>query len=120
MSLHDTTLSAWAWPDELDALQAAPAHHTLLMENDRVRVLDTRIPPGETTPLHTHRWPAVLYVLSGAHFVRRGADGRVLVDSRAAAAPATGISVWSPPLPPHTLENVGDRVIHVINVELKG
>jgi hypothetical protein len=36
------------WPDELDALIAAPRHHLLLMENESVRVLDTRVPPGET------------------------------------------------------------------------
>ena len=50
---------AEAWLPELDALVAAPKHHRLLFENDRVRVLDTRIAPGDTVPLHTHRWPAV-------------------------------------------------------------
>jgi hypothetical protein len=44
-----------AWPADLDALVAAPAHHTLLFENDVVRVLDTRIAPGNRTPVHTHR-----------------------------------------------------------------
>jgi quercetin dioxygenase-like cupin family protein len=58
------------WPDSLDALVAAPDHHTLLYENDRVRVLDTRIRPGEQTPIHTHRWPAAIYVVSWSHFVR--------------------------------------------------
>ena len=42
-----------ASPDDLDALTAAPDHHTLLFENDRVRVLDTRIPAGDQTPLPT-------------------------------------------------------------------
>jgi hypothetical protein len=28
----------WLWPDSLDALIAARAHHTLLLENERVRV----------------------------------------------------------------------------------
>jgi len=27
--------------------------------------------------------------------------------------------LWSEPIPPHTLENVGDRLIHAIVVELK-
>jgi quercetin dioxygenase-like cupin family protein len=52
------------WPDELDALVAAPAHHKLLFENERVRVLETRIAAGDRTPVHTHRWPAALYILS--------------------------------------------------------
>lgn len=110
----------WSWPPHLDALAAAPAYHALLFENDRVRVLDTRIPPGHTVPLHTHQWPSVLYVLSASDFVRRDADGRVLVDSRTASnAAAAAVALWSAPLPPHTLENVGDREIRVISVELK-
>jgi hypothetical protein len=35
--------NAWPWPDSLDAVVAAPKHHQLVLENDRVRVLDTRI-----------------------------------------------------------------------------
>ena len=67
----------------LDAMTAAPDHHTVLFENDRVRVLDTRLGPGEQTPVHAHEWPAALYVLSWSDFVRRAPDGTVLVDSRA-------------------------------------
>jgi hypothetical protein len=39
------------WPEEHDALRAAPKHHALLFENDAVRVLDTNIAPGDTVPL---------------------------------------------------------------------
>ena len=52
------------WPASLDAMIAAPEHHEVLLENDQVRVLNTRIGPGEETPLHIHPWPSVLYVLS--------------------------------------------------------
>jgi hypothetical protein len=38
--------AAWPWPETLDALQAAPGHHQVLFEDDRVRVLDTRISAG--------------------------------------------------------------------------
>ncbi|MFN2189360.1 MAG: hypothetical protein ACK2T3_11395 [Candidatus Promineifilaceae bacterium] len=54
----------WPWPEELDALVAAPENHTLLFENESLRVLDTRIAPGGTTPVHTHRWPGALYTLN--------------------------------------------------------
>jgi hypothetical protein len=37
---------AWPWPRELDALIAAPDSHRLLLENDRVRVLEVVIEPG--------------------------------------------------------------------------
>ena len=112
--------NAWTWPDALDALTAAPDSHRLLFENDTVRVLETRIAPGETTQLHTHRWPGTLYVLSFGHFVRRDAEGTVLVDSRAGGVlPAPETALWSPSLPPHTLENVDATDIHLIGVELK-
>jgi hypothetical protein len=73
------------WPEELDALTAAPHHHTLLFENELVRVLDTRIPPGQTVPLHSHRWPSALYIRSWSDFIRRNADGLTIVNSRTIA-----------------------------------
>lgn len=39
--------SEWPWPRELDALVAAPDSHRLLLETDRVRVLEVVIEPGE-------------------------------------------------------------------------
>ena len=110
----------WIWPDSLDALVAAPKHHRLLFENDSVRVLETCVPPGETVPVHTHRWPSVLYVISMDDFIRRDEAGRVVVDSRQTKSAAeSGPAMWSPSLPPHTLENIGRREIRCINVELK-
>jgi hypothetical protein len=109
----------WPWPDSLDALTAAPQHHALLFENEHVRVLETRIPPGNRTPVHTHRWPSVLYVFSWSDFIRRDADGELVVDSRAAGGGAPPPAMWSPALPPHSLENVGSTEIRVVSVELK-
>ena len=105
---------------DLDALAAAPDHHEVLLENDQVRVLDTRIAPGEATPVHTHRWPSVLHVLTFSHFVRTDADGTVLLDSRTLPSPpADGSTLWAAPLGPHSARNVGERELRVIAVELK-
>ena len=93
----------------------------MLLENDSVRVLDARVEVGHTVPVHTHRWSGVHYVVSFADFVRRDAEGEVLVDSRAMEFPRERpLVLWSEPLPPHTLENVGDDLIHAIVVEVKG
>jgi len=114
------TSSETSWPQELDAMTAAPDHHEVLLENDRVRVLDSRVGPGDATPVHTHRWPAVLYILGVGDFVRYDADGTAVFDSRESeTAPQVGQTVWSPPLAPHFVRNIGDREIHVISVELK-
>lgn len=108
------------WPSELDAVVAAPTHHRLLLENQSVRVLETRIEPGDTVRLHTHRWPSVYYFLQTGEFIRRDEHGVVVADSRQIAGlPKAGEAAWSPPLGPHTLENIGKTVIHVISVEVK-
>jgi quercetin dioxygenase-like cupin family protein len=106
--------------DALDAMLAAPDHHESLLENDRVRVLDTRLAPGERTPIHTHASSAALYVMSWSHFLRRDAEGKVIVDSRSwDVQPAIGEALWLPPLPPHSVENVGTAELRLIAVELK-
>lgn len=110
----------WPWPDALDALLAAPAHHQLLLEDQRVRVLHTRIAAGDVVPLHTHRWGGVAYVQSFSHFIRRGELGEILFDSRQAGdAPRIPCAQWMQPLPPHTVENLGPSEISILIIELK-
>ena len=106
--------------ESLDAMAAAPDHHELLLENDRVRVLDSVVRPGESTPVHTHRWPAVLYIMGTSAFVRKDAAGNVIFDSRTAESTLQpGTAVWSGPLEPHSVTNVGNGDIRVVSVELK-
>ncbi len=108
----------WPWPDSLDALTAAPRHHKLVLENDRVRVLDTHIPAGDFVPVHTHRWPAVYYTLAAGDFIRRDGEGNVTFDSRT-APPRDSAAGYLDCLPPHSIENVGSTEIHLISVEWK-
>jgi hypothetical protein len=118
--MSDTTNDRWPWPAELDALSAAPGYHTLLFENEHVRVLDARVGPGETVPVHTHCWPGILYILGVSDFVRRDPDGVVLLDTRTSPSHApVGSAVWGDALTPHSLENVGQSDLHNITVELK-
>ena len=109
-----------AWPDPLDGVVADPQHHRLLFENDQVRVVETIVRAGETTPIHTHVLPTVLYAISGSHFVRRDENGVVLLDTRSLAPPFVMPPVqWSDGTPKHTLENPGPEDLVVIGVELK-
>lgn len=112
-------MSNWPWPDSLDAVVAAPKHHNVVLDNHRVRVLDTRIPPGDVVPVHTHRWPAVYYTIAGGDFVRYDAEGKVLLDMRVAGNPAGEPARFIESLPPHSIENVGKSEIHLISVEMK-
>jgi len=56
----DSSASPNQWPESLDAMIAAPEHHEILLENDRVRVLDTRPGPGVVCcsgpALRENRW----------------------------------------------------------------
>lgn len=110
----------WSWPDELDALTAATEHHKLLLENEFVRVLDTCIPPDEMTAVHTHRFPAALYVLSWSHSIRYDQQGNVILDSRnLPASPRPSTALWSDTLTPHAVKNVGSANPHISSVEIK-
>jgi hypothetical protein len=108
------------WPDELDALIAAPQHHKLLLENEFVRVLDAVIPPGGITAVHTHRFVASHIVISWSDFIRYDVAGNVLLDSRGIDKSILPHSaLWSGPLGPHALKNVGSNDLHIISVEIK-
>jgi hypothetical protein len=112
--------SNWLWPDSLDALQAAPNHHTLLFENEQVRVVRTLIPPGETVPVHTHRWPGVAFVIHWSDFIRRDPEGIILLDTRKRNEQRVlNAPRWQEPLPPHSVENVGGAEINIVQVEIK-
>ena len=104
----------------LDAMSAAADHHAVLLENGSVRVLDTRVRPGERTPVHAHEWPAALYVIRWSHFVRFGPDGTVLLDSRTmTSTPPVGSVLWAGPIGPHYVENIGSTDLHILAVEVK-
>lgn len=110
----------WTWPDSMDALVAAPNHHTLLLENERMRVVRTRILPGQTVPVHTHRLSGVLFIESWSDLVRRDQNGNVLLDTRQSPdKPRLDTPLWQEPLPPHTVENVGGAEFHGVQVEIK-
>lgn len=120
VSMMATRADRWPWPASLDGPVAAPNHHRVLWENERVRVLETMIPAGETTPIHTHRAPTVMYVVSGSSFIRRDENGAILLDTGAMDPPFVMPPVlWSEGNPAHTLENTGPDALVVIGVELK-
>ena len=109
------------WPAELDAVAAAPNNHKILLENDSVRVLEVSMAPGETEPLHSHRWPSVLYIQQAGDFVDQDANGNVIFDTRELDAPLTyPLTMWKEPEAPHSVVNLSDEIpIRLIRVEIK-
>jgi hypothetical protein len=122
MSSEDvgTIRHSWPWADSLDALVAAPNNHTLLFENEFVRVVHTRILPVQTVPVHTHRWPSVLFIMTWSDMIRLDPEGNLLLDTRKASeAPQLNTPAWQEPLPPHSVMNVGLAEINTVQVEVK-
>jgi hypothetical protein len=109
-------LVSWRWaaaaPEDLDPLKTAPDTHKLAFENAFVRVLEVRVPPGKTEPLHSHSRRVVVY-LSDFHTRTTVKGGQPQDNLRRA-----GLVRWSEPLV-HTVENIGQTEGHVISVELK-
>ena len=99
--------------DQIDALKASPANFKLLLENERVRVVEYSLPPGERDQWHTH--PAkVSYVVSGGSVRVTTADGRsFVVDEKA------GDTTWSDAVARHFVENLGSTPVKTILVEVK-
>lgn len=95
----------------LDPVSSNPDHYRVIMENDRVRVLEYTDQPGERTTPHNHP-DSVMYTLSD--FRRRlhvnGQHRDVELSS--------GGTHWLP-AQEHAGENIGDTPTHVVFVELK-
>jgi hypothetical protein len=50
------------WPISTEAVHAAPNNHSVLFENDSVRLLEVTVQPGQTEPLHWHMYPSVFAI----------------------------------------------------------
>jgi predicted metal-dependent enzyme (double-stranded beta helix superfamily) len=114
-----TTSPPWPWPEEMDALLAAPASHRILLDNDRVRVLEVVIEPGTREPEHTHQAASVMIVDEPAQ-IRYYADGALQFESQEHSEAPSGVLVrWMKPEGPHSVENIDQSRYHAIRVELK-
>jgi len=81
-------------------------------ENDRVRVLEANLPAGIKEEVHSH--PAyVIYVLEGGRYRNYASDGKITEGEL-----KTGEVLFREPLT-HAAENIGDKPLHMILVELK-
>lgn len=82
------------------------------LDNDRVRVLDAVLQPGEKEQPHSH--PAsVIYVIAGGRVRNHAADG-----TTSEAELHAGDVVYRDPIT-HWAENIGTTPVHLILVELK-
>ena len=112
VSIVFTTLFMIDGATAQDAVKVAPEHYTVLLENDKVRVLEVKIKPGEKEAMHTH--PATVHIEMVPTKVKIGSpDGKSVT-----LQGHQGEAIWVGPVK-HTIENVGDTEIHAYIIELK-
>ena len=100
------------WPVKLDPVKLDPQHHTVPVENSRVRVLRTVLEPHLKSPLHDHPAYVVVY-LTELHTTMTLADGKKVDNPR-----KPGEIAWRDAYS-HVTENIGDKTAVEIQVELK-
>jgi quercetin dioxygenase-like cupin family protein len=114
------TAADCAWPAGLDAVAAAPGNHRVALENDRVRVLDVTVAPGEREAVHAHCRPSVMYVMQEGVYRDYDAEGRLIEDVKSAPPPASlPMTLWLEPQAPHAVHNLDARAVRLLRVELK-
>jgi len=95
-----------------DAAKVASKNYKVLLENDRVRVLEYQAKPGEKAAMHSH--PDHLgYLLSAGKAKFTSADGKA-----AEMEVKSGQVLWLQATT-HEVENVGTSDLRVLIVELK-
>ena len=95
-----------------DFAKISPQDVKVLLENDRVRVLEVRHQPGVKEAMHSH--PAYIsYYLDATKVKVTTPDGKTVEKERKA-----GDVQFNEPVT-HALENVGTNEQHVLVIELK-
>ena len=96
-----------------DVLKGAAKAYKLLMENEKVRVLEIRLKPGEKAPMHNHPRSHVIYVMNNARFKLTFPDGKT-GEFDLKAGQALWLEAGS-----HATENIGATDGHNLVVEIK-
>jgi hypothetical protein len=110
-----------------DAVTAAPYSHRVMFEDEHVRVLEIRLPPGASEPVHVHALPSVIFGETGgsggAKFLYteyRWMNGDFIkVRENEIEAAAGSRAVWTGPEGPHAITNIGPVGVKFTRIELK-
>jgi hypothetical protein len=114
------------WDPALDAVIAAPKHHKVIFENDRLRVLEVILDPQDEEPVHHHRWPSVfVFDQIEGPIHDYSPDGRLLPDNRDVIRALQtwdgkgSLVVHMAPQPAGRVLNASTKRLHGIRIEMK-
>ena len=95
-----------------DAIKVAPNLHSVIFENDKLRILKVLVKPGDKAEMHWHP-ENINYILSGGKLRFTKPDG-YMVEIILNEGQVTSSMAGS-----HIVENIGDSEVQTIQVELK-
>src|ERR1700736_5830632 len=96
-----------------DPVKQSPDKYKAILNNEKARVLDVRLKPGQKSPMHSHP-DYIIYALSGGTAQFWDAQGKT---SKMTLRP--GQCAWRNG-ESHAVQNIGKTTIHVLNIEIKG
>ena len=114
---------ASGYAEELKSFEpiiAAGDHHFVVLENERVRVLQVEIMPGETVPFHQHGMPSVFVTLEPASLLFRDMSGKAIrVVERSSFTELPHVEWREKPPAPRSVENVDTVPMRALRIEFK-
>ena len=107
------------WDPALDGVLASPENHTVLYEDEAIRVISVSIAPGAIEKPHHHCLPAIFVVdrlVSVRDFNSATGEEIPLPIPKDAPLPITAKFL---PQPLHYVENLDTRPFHATRIEFK-
>jgi quercetin dioxygenase-like cupin family protein len=98
---------------QFDAAKVSSKTHKVLFENDKVRVLEVTIQPGEKEPIHTHPYKSITIIEKPSRLKYYDEQGNLINEIE-----VEGVS-WLEPVGLHSAENVGNSEFKGYRVEMK-
>ena len=111
-SVFSLFVTLGAAPRSLDPAVVNPHTIKVTLENERVRVFEAVLKPGDKEALHSHP-RTVVYVIEGGRMRNHAEDGTMTE-----AEITAGQTMYREPLT-HWAENIGTTTMRLVVVELK-
>jgi beta-alanine degradation protein BauB len=94
-----------------DMAQTAGKNAKVLLDNEKVRVLELNMPPGASTGLHSHGDNVVYFVTGGTATQVTNGESKTMTRK-------PGEAIWSGPVT-HDTTNSGKTAVKTVIIELK-
>jgi len=99
-------------PPTVDLDELPKPFYSVLWENEHIRIVEHRMLPGDSEPMHTH--PEMLaYIMEGSKLLITESSGTTN-EVDLIKGDFQQLSTWT-----HSIKNIGDSELHTLLVELK-